>query len=287
MFGFTLLSALLLATILPSCAVSSEPSPPDPSEVISVLRQLPTRLAFTPKDAPEWVQSMVQRIVRESVPDKYVRDKDWGMTDRRWDGLKVRREGLRISTKRRWKEVNHGTWRRYEISQVDPEKNLLLRIENVHDAGDGRVGFEVSLSTKVRAFGRMSKWSKGVRLYSISAEADADVRLRIWCQVGIGFDLRKLPPDVLLMPEVTRADLDVPSFQLTRVSKLDGPLVRQLGKSLRGVLRDKLEEKRDKLPEKINRQIRKNADRMRFSLSDLATNKWHALAEEAEDGADE
>jgi hypothetical protein len=230
------------------------------------------------KDAPEWFQAMVRRIVRENVPDRYVVDKDWGKTDRRWDGLKIRREGFQIRTNRRWKEVNHGTWRRYEIIQIDPLTNLRLRIENVHDAGDGNVAFEVSLASKLRALGRQSKWTKGVQLYSISVEADADVQMRIWCQVGMELDFMKLPPDVLLVPRVAQADLDITSFQLDRVSKFDGPLVEQFGKQLHKVLRAKIEDKRTRLPEKINRQIAKNEDKMRFSISDFAANRWQALA---------
>ena len=220
---------------------------------------------------------MMQRIVRENVPDKYVHDKDWGKTDRRWDGLKIRREGLKISTKRRWKQVNHGTWRRYEITQVAPETNLRLRIENIHDVGDGQVGFEVSLGSKLQAFGRVSQWSNGVQLYSLSVEADADVRLRVWCHLGIRFDLTHLPPDVLLIPTVTRAELDVTRFRVNRISKLDGAVARELGRSLRRILLDKIEEKQDQLPEKINRQIAKHEDRMRFSISDFAARKWRAL----------
>ncbi len=227
---------------------------------------------------------MMQRIVRENVPDKYVQDKDWGKKGRRWDGLKIRRDGLKISTKRRWKQVNHGTWRRYEITQVAPETNLRLRIENIHDAGDGKVGFEVSLGSKLRAFGRVSQWSKGVQLYSLSVEADADVRLRIWCQLGVHFDWTHLPPDVLFKPTVTRAELDVTRFRLHRISKLDGVVARELGRSLHRVVLAEIEEKRDQLPEKINRQIAKHEDRMRLSVSDFAARKWRELMGETRRG---
>ena len=158
-----------------------------------------------------------------------------------------------------------------------PADNLHLRIENVHDRGDGKVSFEVSLSSKLRALGRLTKWAKGVRLYSISVEADADVKLRIWCEVGIRFDLTKLPPDVVLVPTVTQADLDIVSFHVDRISKLDGPLAEQLGRSLRHLVLKKIDEKRHKLPGKINRQIAKNDSKMRLSLSDFATRKWKTL----------
>jgi hypothetical protein len=96
---------------------------PTERELVSVLKQKMPNANETlqMQDAPEWFQNMMQSIVRENVPDKYVQDKDWGKTDKRWDGLQVRRKGsFRLTTKRRWKEVNHGAWKRYEITQRNP-----------------------------------------------------------------------------------------------------------------------------------------------------------------------
>lgn len=259
---------------------ASNPAHPTERELVSVLkRNLPQDdQTVEIGDAPEWFQNFIQRIVRDNVPNKYVQEKDWGKTDQRWDGLKIRRKGpLGLTTKRRWKEVNHGKWKRYEISQINPNENLLMRIENVHDAGKGRVAFEVSLASKVHAHGRFAQWAKGVQLYNVSADADADIRMRLWCRVGTRLDVAKFPPDVILVPEVTRANMNVTEFQLQSVSKLDGPVVKQLGKSIHKVLVDKIEEKREQLPAKINRQIAKNEDKLRLSFADFAASRWKAL----------
>lgn len=267
---------------------------PDEKQLVSILkRNLPAvKETVAVKDAPEWFQQMVQRIVRENVPSKYVQDKDWGKTDRRWDGLRVKRRGvLQWSTKRRWKEVNHGTWKRYEVTQIAPHENLRLRIENVSDAGDGKVQFDLRLVSQLHVFGRIAKWAKGVQVYNLSADADAEVRLLVHCEIGMKLDVRKFPPDVVVLPKVTAADLDVTEFKLQKVSKLKGPLVKQLSGSVHDVLMDKIEEKRSRLPEKINRQIVKNQDKMRLSLSDFAATKWEVFtgkaAAEPENGVKE
>lgn len=251
----------------------------------SVLKQRLEKKAdpVAMQDAPEWFQNMMHRILIESLPAKYVHEKDWGGTTKRWDGLHIQRKGpFRVYTKRKWKEVNHGTWKRHEISLIEPDKHLTLRIENVHDAGDGEIAFEVSLTSKLHALGRISKWTKGVQIYSVSAEADAEVSIRVWCEISIRLDMSRFPPDVVVEPEVTRADLDVKDFELQRVSKLDGPIVKQLSRSVRKLLLDKVAEKRDRLPEKINRQLDKNRDKMRLSLSDFAAEKWNALTTASE-----
>lgn len=253
---------------------------PTNGELVSILKQrLPkSNETIEMQDAPKWFQEMMQQIVRDNVPDKYVDDKDWGKTDKRWDGLQVKRKGfLRLSTKRKWKEVNDGTWKRYEIKQINPQKNLTMRIENVHDAGSGKVAFDVLLKSKLEVFGRVAKWTKGVKVYSVSADAVADAVLRIHSEISMKMEFKKFPPDVLLVPVVTQADLDVPNFRLNRISRADGPLVKALGKSVHKLLLDKIEDKRDRLPEKINRQIAKNQDKMRLSLSEFAANKWNAL----------
>jgi len=123
----------------------------------------------------------------------------------------------------------------------------------------------------------MANWAKGIQMYNISADADASVEMRIWCQIGMNLDVRKFPPDVIMLPEVTQANLDITDFRLHRVSKLDGPIVKQLSGSVHKILLDKIEEKRDGLPNKINREIAKNQDKMRLSLSDFASSKWESL----------
>ena len=255
------------------------PPTPSPSQLVSILkRKLPADQTLPVQDAPEWFQQLMQRIVRENVPDKYVQEKDWGKTDRRWDGLRVKRRGtLQWSTKRKWKEVNHGTWKRYEVTQIAPEENLTMRIENLRDAGGGKLGFDVRLTSRLHASGRLAKWAKGIQIYNISADADAFVQLHMQCTLAVKLDFGKFPPDVILKPVVTQADLDVQEFQLRKVSKLRGPLVRELSGSVHRALLDRIAEKREKLPQKINRQIAKNQDKLTLSLSSFASERWEAL----------
>ena len=249
-------------------------------KLVSILKQnLPQKdQTMRIGDAPEWFQTMMQRIVRENIPQKYVRDKDWGLTAKRWDGLQVKRKGpLRITTKRKWKEVNHGAWKRYEVSQIDPDENLLLRIENVKDAEGAKVAFEVELASKLHVHGRRAQWAKGVQMYNVSADADASVVMRLWCEVGMRLDVGKFPPDVILVPKVTKANLDVTDFRLQSISKLDGPLVKKLSGSVHNFLLEKIAEKRHELPKKINKEIAKNDDKMRLSMSDFALSKWNSM----------
>ena len=66
-------------------------------------------------------------------------------------------------------------------------------------------------------------------------------------------------------------------FRLNEISDLKGPLVHQLGKGLREVLEEVLENNRHRLPEKLNRQLARNRDKLRVSLAELLDSEWSGL----------
>ncbi len=225
-------------------------------------------------DTSQRFHQLITRIVTDNIPHEYEEKKDWGKTTEIWAGVKIWREGLRIETKRRKKEVKHGKWRLYRVWLVDPEQQFHVRVENIREVGEGRVEFDASAEAAMGAFGRLSLWERGVQLISISADADARVRLRVRCNLGAEVDPTKLPPDVVLDPAITDADLQLVDFDLRRISDLRGPLVNSLSHAVREVLEDRIANRRQRLVDKINRQIEKNEDEFRLSLHDLLRSKW-------------
>ena len=79
----------------------------------------PVALAKTKVDQPAAsdMAALLTKLVLSNMPHQYADDKKWGHQEKRWDGVRIRREGLRVETKRRWKMVNHGTWQIKESSQ--------------------------------------------------------------------------------------------------------------------------------------------------------------------------
>lgn len=227
--------------------------------------------AEKPVDAGESAQrfeQLITRIALENIPHTYKNDKDWGKTKEVWAGVRVWRDGLRIRTKRRKKHVNHGTWKRYQISLADPERRFHVHLANFREASNGRVEFDAWIDAALKVFGRVSQWEHGVQLISVGADADARVRLRVHCNVGIEFDPTKLPPDVFLDPVVTDANLQIVDFRLRRVSDLGSSIVSPLSHQVREVLEDQIAKRRPALVKKINRQIEKERDDLRLSLQD-------------------
>ena len=234
-------------------------------------------------EAPPAARTFLTTLVLEALPREYEDTKRWGGKRKRWDGVHIKMKGLRLNTKRKWKEVNHGTWKMYRVSLVDPDEHLDVRVVNMKRIKAGRIGFDLMLGAKLDLYGRLQEWNNGLRLVSMSTEATADVVVKVAMEVATKLDATKFPPDVIVTPEVLSADIDLQSFDLHRISRANGPVVRELGDALEKVVRKKLVEKEEKLVTKMNRQIEKKKDDMRLSLHDMVKHKWLGLKPKKKD----
>jgi len=228
--------------------------------------------------SPGSLRGLITTIVRENLPDQYESRDNWGDTKEIWAGLHVRLDGLQIETKRRKKRVNHGTWKLYRVRFIEPEKYLQVDVQNIHELPNGRVEFDLLADARLDVFARLAQWELGVQLISLSVNAEARTQFRVRCDLGLKLDPSKLPPDVLLDPVVSQAELRLADFRVRRISQLGGPLARELGEEARDLLDKELAKQNQKLPGKINRQIDKNRDKLRLSVQDLLTSQWGGLA---------
>lgn len=233
------------------------------------------------KPAPGVLNSLLTALVIEIVPPEYEDRRKWGMQKKVWDGLKWSGSGLDVKVRKREKKVNDGSWKYYRITLVEPEKNLEVTISDFRKAENGRAAFDAVVKAKLHCFARLSQWESGIQLASFSVDADARAELRIQCELGIRIDSATLPPSVVLEPEVTGADLHLAKFKLQSISKLDGPLVHELGESLEDRVAKELEERSDKLVAKLNRSIAKNKDKLKLSLSDYLASQWDNLRDQS------
>jgi hypothetical protein len=224
------------------------------------------------------LQGLITTILRENLPDQYESRDGWGDTKEVWAGLDVRREGLQIKTKRRKKQVNHGTWKLYRVRVIEPDKFLQVEVRDVQALPGGRVEFDLLADAKLDVFARLSQWELGVQLISLSVNAEARTQFHVRCNLGLKLDPTKLPPDVLLDPQVTQADLRLADFRVARISQIGGSLAHELGDQARDLLDKEIAKLNGKLPSKINRQIDKNRDKLRLSVQDLLASQWGSLA---------
>jgi hypothetical protein len=228
-------------------------------------------------EATDGLDALLRTIVLRAAPHEYENTKQWGGTKRIWDGLHVSRDGLRIKTKRRWKEANHGTWKQYRAWLIDPASEFDVRFDRLRESPSGRAAFDLTLEARIGAFGRLSEWNRDVQLFSVSANAEAKLRLQLTCELSSRLDYTTFPPTLVLDPTVTAADLQLIDFRLLRVSQLDGPLVHELGKALREVLEHEIRDRRHQVATKINEELADHEEDLRLTPQELASGGWNKL----------
>jgi len=259
---------------LAQAAESNRPSTPvAPPAVQPTAATGPVATDSATDLASPQVVAWLKQLVRDNLPETYEDTRKWDLQKEVWDGVDISVDGLNIETKRKRKLVNHGTWSRYRLSLVDPDKHLHIQFHRLDIVDDSHIAFDVSVEMLLDVFGRMSQWVRDVQMVSLSANADAVCKLSIQGRVGFRLNPLKFPPDILIQPQIDTARVDVSHFRVRRISQLGGPMAEQLGRGLYQILEGKLEESNERLPEKINRQIAKHSDRMLFSTQDWLTSK--------------
>ena len=126
-----------------------------------------------PIDAGVRLDQLLTNLVLENLPHDYVDEKKWGRQSERWDGVDVKFKDGKIRTHRRKKMVNHGTWKRYTASLMNPTEEFSVRVTNMRQRPDASMAFDVECSAHVKLHGRQSKWIKGCLLYTSPSPRDA------------------------------------------------------------------------------------------------------------------
>ncbi len=259
-------------------APATTPNRPDAAEGHDHAVSPPGSVESPPGETWQALGELVTALIRDNLPAEFEARDKWGQTTEVWDGLHVRREGWQVKTKRRKKQVNDGSWKLYRVRLIDPDANLDIELVELRPLPDGRIQFEIAADARLDVFARLSQWERGVQLLSLSVDAEARTQLRVRCDLALRLDLSRLPPDVILDPAVRAVELRLVEFRLNRVSQLGGSVAHELGRQARGRVEKELARQSDKLPEKFNRQIDKNRDRLRLSIHDMLASKWGSLA---------
>ena len=123
------------------------------------------------------LSDLVRLIVLQNLPHSYENTKEWGGTKEVWAGIKISQEGMRLTTKRRKKTVNHGSWKRYQVQLVNLSKSCWYDWRACGRFLPKGPAFDLVVDAHLFASGRWSEWRQGVQLFSVSAEAEARLRL--------------------------------------------------------------------------------------------------------------
>ncbi|QDT07903.1 hypothetical protein K227x_63320 [Rubripirellula lacrimiformis] len=232
-------------------------------------------MPFDQQTAKASVQWLVDRTLRQ-MPRSFDGDKDWGNTKKVWAGVKVRMDGLKLKTNRRWREVEHGRWIQYEVTlpDIDAARNLDITIDATKpiqdlQSGEQRWSIDSTIIAPMKFSARIQRWNRGVKLFSVTVTGTMKLRLRSTATIGIYPDYLKIPPDLVIDPRMEQADLKLQKFEVDRVSHIGGDAAEAWGEIVQEVLVQRFVEKQDeRLVSKLNKAIEKQRDDLKISMAD-------------------
>jgi hypothetical protein len=246
----------------------------------------PTRMDAA--QARRTVQALVDRAI-ERLPHRYDGEKDWQRQKQVWAGIKIRREGLKWTTKRRWRDVRHGLQTRYRVEFPGPPETRppvaarIVRVERVPGDAAQRAEWEMEaeFSSPLDFSARVERWNWGVQWYSVEISGHMTVRLRCTGRLSAYPDFSEIPPAVAVDPRVLSAEVQLDEFHVDRISKVGGEVAEQWGELAKKIADEILLEKvSESLPSKLNRAIDKRREALRFSAADWLS-RWTIPADPA------
>jgi len=214
--------------------------------------------------APEIISQIAARLIADAIPREYERSKDWGRTRHITTGLRSSGNFFDFDIHRRKSPVNHGVWKKYRVTLVEPAKNLVVRIDNLRTTAPGRLALTLLVTAKLHGWARAKVYDRGIHLIALETEADTTVRLWLDTEITIeSASTKSYLPGIAIRPVVTAARLYLDDFRLTRISDLRGALAHELGDALRHVIQEELSG--PKLVAKLNHSIQKRRDRLEIT----------------------
>ncbi len=231
---------------------------------------------MTSDQARATVQSLVDLAIRKT-PHRYDGKKNWEKTKKIWAGVRFRRDGLKLSTHRRWRDVRHGLQTRYQVQfpgEASAPRPVIADVRSVtHCSGDSseRAGWviECDLATPLDFSARIERWNLGVQWYSVEVSGHMQIRLTVRGRLSSYPDYSVLPPAIVIDPTVTSASLHLDALHVDRISKVGGEVAETWGEIVEKIVNEILiDDINEKLHAKLNKAIDKKRDDLRFSASD-------------------
>lgn len=224
----------------------------------------------------QWLATLALR----KMPRTFDGNKDWGDTTKVWAGVKVRLDGLKLKTHRRFRQLEQGRWVRYEVTLPDAAAPNAATV-TIHDvlpaidqtSGGQRWKIHSSIVAPMKFTARIQRWNLGVKLFSVTITGDLRVRLMSATSVEFVADYAEIPPALVIDPRVDQAQLVLEHFEVNRVSHIGGDVAEQWGELIEEILVERFVKKHNqRLVEKLNRSIDKERDDLRLSMAEWLTN---------------
>jgi len=218
----------------------------------ATLILLLTPLAGAAETAPaqEAAAAELARLIHKAIvakmPPVYEDRSAWGHTIPLPDRLivpRLKRTLLQVGERM---EVPDGPWRKLRVRMENPERDLQVHVRSFKkvDAMTYRVLVEVDAA--VQTEGELQSWRNGFQLTDLTARADVALNVLLECDVAARLDAGRVPPRLLLEPEVRDLKLNLKEFTPRQVTfrraglTVQGAGLEAAGEEFKGGLQDLL-----------------------------------------------
>jgi len=230
--------------------------------------------AVSPAAAPtdfSWA-GIAREIALHVIPENYRDDRHWDKTEKVASGVKVKTKGGQVRFEQREKKVNHGFWRRFSMSLLNPEKTLELNIRNTRTTPDGATRFDLFVSVRARCETQFAMWTWGVKGINGTVESDVSVQALLDCSFRIDSEFKpdSLLPVFVVQPQFHDLDLKLTDVDTRKIGLLGGWIAEELGNGTRKAFEDLLQSQERPLLERIRKSVAKKQDRLRLNPADAA-----------------
>ena len=228
-------------------------------------------LNITNEQAKESIQWLATKASKH-LPRTISGDKNWGDTKRVWAGVKMRMEGFKLRTNRRFRELEQGRWIKYDVALPEiPPAIKITEVSQISDESTGQQSWVItsSIASPLEFTARIQRWNLGVKLFSMTVSGKARIRLNSTLSVGFHANYGEIPPGLVIAPSVQKAELVMEHFEVDRISKIGGEVAEQWGELLEEILIERLVKRQnEKLVSKLNQSIDKERDDLKISLAE-------------------
>ena len=208
-------------------------------------------------DKPDYtaLAAQIKKAVLARMPKEFEDLSEWGQTIPLPNDVRFPRLRRAVVKKGDRYEVPHGVWKRTKVWVADPDRDLQIRLADVGKGGKGQTRVRVEAQVTLRGSRERQRWAKGVRLFDITADADAVVAIGLDCDVKVSVDFKNLPPEVHVEPKVVGVQLNLKEFNIRRV----GPVLvleqGELGEELKRTIQERMKTYEPQVKEYANKAL--------------------------------
>jgi hypothetical protein len=237
-----------------------------------VLVSAAARAEDKPADKPDHAElaRLIHAAVVPHIPKEFEESSGWGKTVPDPGNLRLTRLRTRIRVGDK-EELPHGAWIRTKVTLDDPAKDVRIEVRDLKKCDRNTLQIQLAVTVSCHAERERKQWDNGLPLLGLTAQADVTVVVVLNCDVGLSLNVAKFPPEVVIEPRVTKAQLEVKKLEPKQIGNIVlGDRARRLANELKGVFEELLKQYEPVIKERANEAIARSLKEGKASLSPAA-----------------